>query len=725
MISTIELKNKVATITPTNHFFVCDVSGSMYSVLPKMRKLLKDSLPTLVKSGDTVSVIYFSGSTQCGTVFVGEEINSNKDLTDVNKAIDKYLTTIGLTSFIKPLELAYDTAKDLSSNGNLNSLVFLTDGGHNEGGSRDSILKSCEKLPMVFSDINFIEYGYWVDRKLIEDMTSAANALHAFTETYDNFVPVFEDIIVSGKSVKIEVEVGDATHAVFVDGDRIYTVAANGGIALVPEHVNSVWAVGTDAEDAVDSITDEQLLYVILYHGLHIMNPDLVWKVLKKLGDVRLIKAYDNCFTKQDYSNVKDLISQAVLKPETRFVDGIDYNMVPDENATTVIDVLNVLIDANASVDVKSEHFSYNRTGRASVQKEDTTIAELSEQIANAATVEERKALAAKLVEHEEWKPEFTSTQELVAMNKIVTNGNRPNISISTSMNGFVTIPLGYQVKYGLPETVASKITRNYTIVKDGIINMKTIPVIMPLDKLAGVVEAGAIVEMYQSTLTKAGEVAVLVHVGKVPLVNRAMTKGLSGKDFLTKNVELHALKARQKVLKFYREELVGKVNAVGLAGLYGDEAAKMLSEKGIRDYGFSPLVAKTEATDFYMSKELNVKVKGLSSLPAVNAVLKKVQAGKKLNAGDFVMHEAIREYEGMKLVLTEDQLKDWIKDETKETIDKVRVLQGELSKIMYGIVVAHSWFCDMELDESAMTVSYNGFSFDTTIELEEKKITI
>jgi hypothetical protein len=703
----------------------------MYQSLPKMRKMLKESLPTLVKDGDTVSIIYFSGSNQCGTIFTGEEIKSINDLTSINSAIDKYLTPIGCTSFIKPLELAFDTAKELTSrNGLLNSIVFISDGYHNEGGSRNDILKTCEKLPLVFSDINFIEYGYYVDRDLFEKMTKATDALHTFAENYDAFVPAFQDIISCGKAVKIEVEVGNAEQAVYIDSGRIYTVNAVNGITLIPEHVAQVWAVGSTTIDSVDSIDDVQVLYVLLHNAVTNMNPDLAWKVLKKLGDVRLIKAYDNCFTKQDYSNAKDMISEAVVDTTKRFVDGIDYNMVPDENAVTVSDVLNVLVNNNAMVDIKSEHFSYNRTGRATTQKADDTIDKLSDAISNAETAVERKALAMQMVEHEEWTPEFTNVETLVPMNKLVSNGSRPNISINTDMKGFVTIPQSLQDKYGLPSTVDSKIYRNYTVVKDGIINMKNIPVIVPSDAIHAIMDTGVNFTQYQSERAIGGEVALLIHIDSVPLVNRSMAKNISGNKFLTDQVKLQALKARAKVFKHFRDELLGgrsATNAAKMAELYGADAAKFLSENGLRDYGFSPKVERAESTDFYMSKELNVKIKTLSSLPAVNAVQKKIDTNKKLNAADTVMKLAMDDYQSAVELFDNDTdaLIDFITTQTKNTIGKTRFLESELSKVMYGIVVAKSWFADMDLEDTTMQIDYAGFKFDVTIELEEKKISI
>lgn len=721
MITSLQFKKQVAKPTPTNHIFVADVSGSMYSALPKIRDHLKNNLASLVKPKDTVSIIYFASKGQCGTVFVGQEIKSIVDLSEINSAIDRFLRPTGCTGFVEPLKLSADVARDLSRvNGNLNSLIFMTD-GYDNCWSTSQILDACTALPTVFSDISFIEYGWYCNRPLLEQMAQATNALHQFSESYDDYESAFENIISANTSKRIEIEIGDAESALYVD-ENIYVVNAVNGVVLVPEHVSTVWSIGKDTINDVSRETDVTELYIALYYGIHTMNPDLAWKALKMLGDVHLITAYQNCFTKQDYSNVKSLVSGAVINESNRFIDGINYDMVPNENAITLIDVLNTLVDANALVDIKSEHFSYNRTGLKSIQKADDTIDLLTDQIAAAQTTEERKALAAKMINHEEWTPLFESTESLISMNKLVSNGSRPNISISTDMSGVVAMPVSKQTEFGLPEHIDTKIVRNYTIVKDGIINMKQIPVVIDVKELAKITETGV---KYDVVSASGDNVTIVVHLTSVPLINRAMTKGISGELFMRNHVKLQSLKAKQKVLKYYRDALVGKVNAVGLATAYGKEAADWLSSQGIRDYGFSPKTSKAESTDIYMSKELNVKIKGLSSLPAVEATIKKVADGKKLNAADFLMNEAIKQYNDDASILDAKQLEKYIVDETKHTIDRVRLVESALSKVMYGVVVGKGWFADLDFEETSKTITEQGFSFDVTIELEEKEIKI
>lgn len=730
-ISNIEFKNAVAKPTPTNHVFVCDVSYSMYQELPKIRKHLKANMATLVKPDDTVSILYFSSRGQFGSVFVGQKVSSLSDLSEINSLVDRYLAPIGATGFVEPLALAAEVATDLQAeNGNLNSLLFLTD-GYDNCWRTEEILKACTSLPLAFNSIAFLEYGYYVNRPLLEKMSEATNALHTFVENFSAFEPAFDQILSAQTSPRVEVKVGDATHALYVDNDRVYVLNAANGVVLVPEHIKNIIAVGDNAINDIDSLSDETTLYTVLFFAVHTMNPDLAWKVLQKLGDVRLIKAYDNCFTKQDYSNAKDLIQEAVVSPEARFTDGVDHNLVPDENAFTLVDALELLAQTDTVIDLSSPHWAYSRTGRKSEQKEDDTIDQLSAQIAAATSAEERKELAAKLVEHQAWTPEFTQITTKVAVKHLVGNANRPNVSINTDLAGYVTIPEEFRKKYGLPEQIETKQVRNYTIVKDGIVNVKVLPLETDIPTLKNLRASGLVIK----PLEKIGEdrMSVLVDFSSLPLVNRAMTKGISGKDFLRDSVMLELLKAKQKVMKYFRDETIGKRNAVGLADKFGEEAAQWLSENGVRDYGFSPKVTRAESTDVYMSKELNVKIAGMSSLPAVAATVKKRAEGKKkLNNGDLAILWAYDLVVGDIAALDKEEVLEYLDKQTRAAINEVRELNKRLSRVMYGIVVGKGWFTDIDFEDATGTVKaselvsdFPDTTFDIKIELEEKEIKI
>ena len=718
MITSVEFKSAVETVLPTNHIFVADVSGSMYNSLPKIRQHLKQNLAMMVKPMDTISILYFASKGQCGPVFVGEKVHGVEDLSNINEAIDRYLRPTGCTGFVEPLNLACDVANELvAKNGNLNNLIFMTD-GYDNCWRESEILSACARLPESFHNIMFLEYGWYCNRELLEKMSEATNALHTFSENYDQYETTFEQALAQQTAKRIEISVPTADHVVYMDGLNLNVVNVANGVALVPENVAHVWALNGNDEivDGMDDITK----YVAMYYAVHRMNPDLAWNVLKVLGDVRLARMYTNCFSKQDYSNMKAAVLECIVDETKRFSEGFDLNVVPDENATTLVDVLTSLIKHGAELDLKSPFFSYNRGGRKAVQKADATVADLSAEMTDAASTEDMLAIAQKMVDHVEWNPEFKSTQETVPMSNIVYNGSRPNINVATQMEGVIAVPESVQAKFNVPAEVASKIHRNYTIVRDGIVNMKQLPVLVP---------AVALVDMNDvkySVLGMVGDKASLVvDLTTTPLVNRAMVKGLSGVKFCEDYVRLQRMKALQKVYKAKREELVGKVNAVGLASLYGAEAASYLSERGIRDYGFSPKTTLAESTDVYMGRELNVKVKGMSSLPALSAVQKKVDGNKKLNVADAAIWDAMTHLKAALEGMSTDEAVEYITVATTTLIESVRELEKSLSVTMYGIIVAKRWFEDVEFENPTLDVVVDGITHNVTIDLAEKEFKV
>jgi hypothetical protein len=102
------------------------------------------------------------------------------------------------------------------------------------------------------------------------------------------------------------------------------------------------------------------------------------------------------------------------------------------------------------------------------------------------------------------------------------------------------------------------------------------------------------------------------------------MVKTVSAKELFAKQLQVETIKGKNKVFKDYLKALEPKTSVVW-KNQYGEEAVTWLSEMGLTEYnGFNPKVKSAESTDFYIGKELDVKVKGLSALPKVSDVQKR-----------------------------------------------------------------------------------------------------
>jgi hypothetical protein len=160
-----------AVETAINHLVVIDCSGSMSWDLPKIREQLKRKVPKLLKEQDTISIIWFSGRRQFGTLLEAEPVATLVDLQDVERAIDRWLKPVGLTGFREPLEEAAKVVERVSKarKGSVASLFFMSDGCDNQW-DRAEILKATETAAGGFASTTFVEYGYYADRPLLTAM---------------------------------------------------------------------------------------------------------------------------------------------------------------------------------------------------------------------------------------------------------------------------------------------------------------------------------------------------------------------------------------------------------------------------------------------------------------------------------------------------------------------------------------------------------------------------
>jgi len=243
---------------PTNHLVVIDCSGSMSYDLPKIREQLKKKLPKLLKEADTISIIWFSGRGQFGTLLEAEPVATLTDLKQVEQAIDRWIKPQGLTGFKEPLEEAVKVVERVSkkSPGSVSSLFFMSDGCDNQW-PRADILKAVEKAAGGFTSATIVEYGYYADRNLLSAMAEKSGGAHIFAEDFDRYAPAFELAMQKKLSGAPRVEVaiqGDPVGG-FVyalsDGDLI-TYSVEGGKATLPKDLQEFWYLSPTLVGAAD-----------------------------------------------------------------------------------------------------------------------------------------------------------------------------------------------------------------------------------------------------------------------------------------------------------------------------------------------------------------------------------------------------------------------------------------------------------------------------------------
>ncbi len=752
-----------AVETPTNHIAVIDCSGSMSWELPKIREQLKKKLPKLLKDGDTFSLIWFSGRGEFGALIEAEPVATLADLNDVNKAIDRWMRPVGLTGFKEPLvEVEQLVARVGKKNKNPFALFFMSDGCDNQW-NRADILKVVEKTAGVLASATFVEYGYYADRPLLAAMAEKAGGTHIHADAFDKYEPVFEAAMqkrpLGGKRIEVDVggdPIGGFAFALSQDGD-ITTYDASTGTSAVPENTteifylspvvvgNSSGALGELAKTAAAAGTPKATNEAVLegaYAAMSLfavrMKPEVVYPILKAIGDVRFINAFSVCFGKQKYSEFMDAAKVAAFDPKLRLAEGYDPTKVPADDAFTVLDLLRVLSEDPATrLMLKHPEFKYSRISRGRVDADENLTADEQEQVEairqqmagekNAKKLKELQTQIDTILASKRDALKFVEDESFAdagyEVSGLVYNECSPNISVRVKRTGIVDLSSRPEhAQFKIPTQFGTHTWRNYAIVSHGLVNVDRLPVRIS-QKTYDALRAA---NVSMALTPKGTDDVIVIDVKPLPIINRKMVKAVSAKEIIELEWELLKARAAQKVYKAYQDELFPSVKLKGFSDLYTEAGATWLKEQGLTSNGFAPKSVQAESKDFIMGKELEIKLKGCSKLDSVKAVREKIAAKKKLNPCDTFMSNAITEVDDFFKKNPKSVHEKWLTGQTQVQIAKTRGLIYQTSQIKFGVIVGQVWFSEFKsLDENQLTLKLDGQDVVGTCELREIEIKV
>ena len=131
----------------------------------------------------------------------------------------------------------------------------------------------------------------------------------------------------------------------------------------------------------------------------------------------------------------------------------------------------------------------------------------------------------------------------------------------------------------------------------------------------------------------------------------------------------------------------------------------------------------------------LATKIKGLSGLPKVDDVKKKILDGATLKLNEWVMSDALKKYmeqtaSDMYQSLGEEQKKGVLRTylTTKSDMLNIRrrkVLQ-EIAEIKFALILSKKWFTEFtSFDENILNLTLDGQDLTFTFDLKEKEVEI
>lgn len=742
---------------PTNHIVVVDCSGSMTGDLPKLRTHLKSKLVTLLRTDDTLTVIWFSGKGEFGVLVEGQKAATAKDLKGFHDAIDRWLRPIGLTGFKEPLEEVAKVIKRVK-NGNPFSLFFMSDGCDNQW-PRADILKTVEQATGGLAAAAFVEYGFYADRALLAAMAERAGGRHLFARDFAEYEPVLNNTIETRAlnavrvPVTIRQSVIDGVAFTFgTDHRELFTFTVEGTAdagadqVVVPENLDVIAYLSEEHRGDVDDLpmiaanvnarkkgSPMTEAYAALALFAIRMRPNVVYPILKALADAALIEQFSGCFGKQRYSDFVDKALHFATSPTSRYPQGWDPTKVPDDNAFTVLELLQYLSwDHNNRLLLDSPEFKYSRISRGRVDAtevmtdvEQTRIAEITAEMAKTKAAKKVKELQAELDRLMQAKgTAFTFTPEPnpdgYPIENLTYNEDRPNISVLVKKSGTVDLTGRIPAGLKLPAQLPTHIWRNYAIIRDGLVNVDILPAQVVPTTAKDLRTRGCDMTPVN------GVEAIRVHL--LPILNRTMVKEASAEDLIRMQWNLTRLRAAQKVLNHFKKKVAAldpKPPAT-LASTYGEAEATWLKDVvGVTDGGFAPKhTVQAESKDFYLGKELTVKLKGYSSLPTVDEVAAKLKGGK-LNGPGALMVTTLEECLNRGLSGPTGDVA-WLEKQARLATVSTRQLIQQIAEIKFAIIVGQVWFKEWaSLAENTMRLACDGVDILGTIEMKDVEIRV
>ena len=703
-----EIPQKATSVRPDtlNHLWLYDRSGSMCGLLSR----LADDLIVRAKElpvGDTISLGWFSGQGQFNFILKGFRITDQKDYTILERTINQNKTTIGCTCFS---EILHDTEKvvsDLSVISPNFALCFFTDGYpvvSNYSREIESIQDAIKKLNGKIGASLLVGYGDYYNKDLMSDMAERLGGALCHSSDLPSFDVSLTDFISGardgGDRIVVEIETKNPQIVFGVNGKmvNIFSLDSNNevrvtaskkgkdvvfALAKTPPHGAKEVKLTDKTAKSSDSLV--RGAYAAAYALTQRTKTDLALEVLGAIGDKEMIDRVTNSFTPAEYGVAEAAIQTAMASPSKRFAKGRDTDYLPPADAFCLLDALDVLLsDRKAFFYPYNDGFVYRRVGRSA--------------------------------ETQPGYPQFQANDDVrCAISSLTWNSSRLNLSVLANILGKIDLQAKPVVEggevvtpasVGLADVYPTYVWRNYTLVRDGFLNVQNLPVSMSQKSFSILQNAGMIVGAWGDEQT-----VHILDLSAIPVVNRKIAEGRTSASMLCRSAMKEIeLKAAVKTYKWALKKDDGEETALTT---FSELQRALLAANGIdKNNAFSPPSVPVKTDDYYDAKTFEIKAKGLSSIPKIDNVVAKMKDGKKLTPAETLVSRTLQLIESSTKRL-EDAVRDrWLEKQVETAMLAMRTVRREIQETKFATLLGKKWFDEFSSrDENRLTVDGNEFT--------------
>ena len=692
----IENDNIVQKREPTNFLLCYDRSGSMSYHIVDLCTQLKNFITTIPK-GDTVSIGYFSGEGQYSFIIKGFKISDDSDYQSLYKLIDKNNTTIGLTCFSEILMECNKVVEDLSVFSNKFSFCLFTDGYPVVSDTKkevENIFKAIDKIKGKLHTAVNVGFGSYYNKDLMTKWTEKIGGILIHSSLINEYSLSLQKLLnltnstSPKKEVKSVVKAPLATFTISPDGIMLYDVDEAGKLYVSPskESTTSLYYITDKSVGQETNITEED--YIGLYASSFVMTQktktDIALEIMGKVGDKEIIDSITNAFTIDEYGYTENKILNCVVDETKRFKSGKDLHYLPPIDAFCVFDVLEKLTtDEEAKFYPYHENFKYNKIGKSTLTKAGY--------------------------------PKFIRNDDCYSpLSDLVWNESRMNLSIRCNIKGKIKLNKVDDVRpsdIGFSEHYPTYRWKNYTIIADGVVNVKNIYVSTSKETYEFFKDKKVVIDDNFDDNGIYG-----IDISKLPAMNRAMCKETSGTELCKKLYRMEEIKGILKSLKYYLEEEFPEPKTIKDSAL-SEEQQNFLIANGIdmRSGAYSPSVEiDYDVHDMYIAKIFDIKIAKLSSLPTVKKVLDKLSTKKSLTLNESIVNLGICEYLVFKTKNDDSDFRKMFLEKRIEHYKKeLNSLRSSVNKVKFAILQSKKNFDEFDSREgNVLTIDGNTFTF-------------